>query len=104
MKYTTKELLNMTDDEIIDICNNKCETSKCPFKPSLRKCRENVCCVVTTYKMIDKWISEVDNWISEDEGEIERLKDEIKEFEECIKKYKQWKKVFEKELENEEDN
>ena len=97
MKYTTEELFNMTDDEIIDICGNKCETSKCPFKPSLRKYREDGFCVVTTYEMIDKWISE-------DESKIEYLKDDIKELEEGIQRYKKWKKVFEKELENERTN
>lgn len=93
MKYTTKELFNMTDAEIIDICKEKCETSKCPFKPSLRKCREDGFCIVSTYEMID-------NWIEYDEGKIELLEDEIKELKEGIQRYKKWKKVLEKELAN----
>lgn len=92
MKYTTKELFNMTNEELYKICSGQCETKKCPFKPSLRKYREDGFCVVATYEYID-------GWISEDEGKIEYLKDDIKELEEGIQRYKQWKKIFEKELE-----
>ena len=93
MKYTTKELFNMTNEELYKICKSQCETKKCPFKPSLRKCREDGFCVKDTYHYLD-------GWISEDGGKIEHLKDEIKELEDGIQRYKKWKKVFEKELKN----
>ena len=93
MKYTTKELFNMTNEELNKICKNQCETKKCPFKPSFRKYREDGFCIKDTYHCID-------GWISEDEDNIKYLKDEIKNLEKRIQRYKTWKKVFEKELEN----
>lgn len=94
----TKQLLKMSQDDIEHLCNGNCETNQCPFKKSLRECREDGFCIKQTYHSIDRWIKE-------DKREIEdlenRIKKEVKIIKNRIKKYKQWKKKIEKELENE---
>lgn len=88
----TKELLSMKQEDIDCLCNGNCETNQCPFKKSLRKCREDGFCIKQTYHNIDRWIRE-------DQCEIEVLKNEVRIIKDRIKKYKQWKKKIEKELE-----
>lgn len=91
MKYTTKELLEMSDEALENICHSECETKGCPFKSSLRKLMEDGICVKYTYKSLDKWINE-------DTIEIEGHKEEIEKIKERIKRYKKWKTKMEKEL------
>lgn len=91
MKYTTKELLEMSDEALENICHSECETKYCPFKSSLRKLREDGICVKHTYKSLDKWINE-------DTIEIEGYKEEIEKIKDRIKRYKKWKTKMEKEL------
>lgn len=92
MKYTTKQLLEMSYDELNKLCGGNCETKYCPFKPSLRELREDGFCVQTTYEAIN-------GWICEDEGEIKSLESDIKYLKKRIETYKKWKKKIEKELE-----
>ncbi len=92
MKYTTKQLLEMSYDELTEICNGNCETKYCPFKLSLRELREDGFCVKTTYEAINYWICE-------DERDIKSLENNIKDLKERIARYNNWKKKIEKELE-----
>ena len=87
----TKQLLEMNQNDIEEICNGACETDQCPFKKSLRECREDGFCIARTYKNIDRWIEE-------DERDIQDLKDDIRIIKERISKYKRWKKKINKEL------
>lgn len=86
----TKQLLEMNQDDIEKICNISCETNQCPFKQSLRECREDGFCIKQTYHNIDRWIEE-------DEWYIQDLKDKIEVVKERIAKYKRWKRKIEKE-------
>ena len=92
MKYTTKELLDMDEKDIVKICHCRCETSKCLFKPTLRELREDGFCINTTYRCLERWINE-------DLGKIEMMEDEIETLKEEINQYKRWKKILDKELE-----
>ena len=91
MKYTTKQLLEMSYDELEKICNLKCETKYCPFKPSLRELSEYGFCIKRTYEKIN-------DWIYEDESHIKSLEIYIKYLKELIETYRNWKKKIEKEL------
>lgn len=95
MKYKTKELLEMSLQELEKICDFECETKKCPFKPSLRTLREDGLCVKDTYKCIDKWIKQ-------DTSEIEYYKSRITLLKTRIKRYKKYKNIIDKELGKEE--
>ena len=86
----TKQLLEMNQNDIEEICNGACETNQCPFKKSLRECREDGFCIKQTYHNIDRWIEE-------DEDDIQDLKDDIRIIRERIAKYKRWKKKIENE-------
>ena len=92
----TKELLSMKQEDIDYLCGGNCETKKCLFKSSLRKCREDGFCIKQTYHNIERWIQE-------DKRKIEDLENEIRIIKGRIKKYKQWKKEIEKELENDQE-
>ena len=89
----TKQLFKMNQDDITEICNGACGTSQCPFKKSLRGCREDGFCIKQTYHNIDKWILN-------DEYDIKNLKDDIKIIRQRIMKYRRWRKKINKELEN----
>ena len=93
MKYTTKELLEMPNEKIETICKQRCDT-KCPFKKSLRKYREEGFCIKRTYENVDRWIYD-------DKVEIYQLEDNIAVLKERIKRYETLKKLIKKELENE---
>jgi len=87
----TKELLSMNQNDIEEICNGSCGTNQCPFKKSLRECREDGFCIKQTYHNIDRWIKE-------DERDIQDLKDDIKIIRQRINKYKRWKRNIENEI------
>lgn len=91
MKYTIKELFEMNVNELEKICNFECETSKCPFKLSLRTLREDGFCIKDTYRCIDKWVKE-------DSTEIESLESRIRFLKKRIKWYKNIKNTINKEL------
>ena len=87
----TKELLEMNQNDIDEICNGACGTNQCPFKKSLRECREDGFCIKQTYKNINRWIEE-------DEENIQNLKDTISLIRKRIAKYKCWKGKLENEI------
>lgn len=97
-KYTTEELLAMDDDYIYEnICNYQCDKKICPFKKSLRDCREDGFCINRSYKAIDKWIKEDEEIISDLEIQLSKVKNRIS-------KYNKWKKKFAKTIEGENKN
>ena len=87
----TKELLEMNQNDIDEICNGACGTNQCPFKKSLRECREDGFCIKQTYKNINRWIEE-------DEENIQNLKDTISLIRKRIANYKRWKGKLENEI------
>ena len=91
-KYTTKQLLNMSQDEIDKICGIKCDTNKCPFKKSLRKYRFDGYCLKQTKELAESWIPQAYQ-------DIEYYKQCINDAKSDIKFYNKAKKVFDKELE-----
>jgi len=91
MKYKTKQLLKMSQDEIFELCDGNCDTKRCLFKKSLRECRQDGFCISQTYEFLD-------GWIKDDEQEIKALEFDIKNIKERIEKYKKWKGKFEDEL------
>ncbi len=96
MKYTTEELLSMTEEDILANCNGMCVTGPCLFKKKLRECREDGFCVARSYQLIDRWIEE-------DKAEINSLETEIDIIKSRIKKYKKWKNKIEKDIKDEQN-
>lgn len=92
MKYTTKELINMSNAEREEICKCRCEEKGCPFKKSLWKYREDGYCIADVYKRADRWIKM-------EHAEINHYLNAIKKRKEMIKHYKKAKKVLDKEME-----
>ena len=93
MKYSTAEILNMCDEDIDNLCQGDCGTKNCLFKKFLRKYRENGFCIKQTYLNLD-------GWIKQDQDEIQEYLYEIKRIKARIKKYKKFKRIMEKEVNN----
>jgi len=91
MKYKTKELLEMPSEKLLSICRGNCETSNCPFKPSLRKCREDGFCIKDTYNYTDSWIEEDETKIKKLEFYVDKLKNRVED-------YKHFKKLIDNDL------
>lgn len=92
MKYTTKQLLSMTKQQLMNICYGCCDG--CPFKKSVRVIGEDEgFCVHDIYKK-----GFLDKWIKEDLDEIEGYLIDIKEVKQRIKKYEKFKRRLEKEM------
>lgn len=88
MKYTTIQLLNMTEEERSAICHDECDTSRCPFKKSLRPYREDGYCLADTFRLSSKWLREIDFNIEHLQEEIQDLKIDRKHYEKLINKFK----------------
>lgn len=91
MKYTTKELMNMPQEKLEEICKIRCYSKGCPYKKIIQKYKEDGCCIKTCYDSVDKWIDD-------DQKEIVKLLIKVESIKNRIKGYKKFKKIMEKEL------
>lgn len=98
-KYTTKQLMLMTNKERESICRCNCETKYCPFKKSLWKYREDGWCIAETYLHSKAWIEEDNQEISDilNDAKLEISRAKLR-----IKRYKALQKTINKELHKDE--
>ncbi len=85
MKYTTKELMSMTQEEIHEICDGQCETKRCLFKKSLWKYLFDGYCLRDTIQRAKIDIVYIESDILVAKKQIREYKEEIKFNEKRIK-------------------
>lgn len=94
MKYTTKELMSMPQEEIDSICKCQCETKHCLFKKSLWKYRVDGFCLTDTILIAKDNIDHLTSELYDYKERINDCKEDIKFNEKRIK-------AIEKELQDE---
>lgn len=91
-RLSTKQLMQMSLEQIYQICGSDGCFKNCPFKKSLHKYREDGFCIKETYEKADEWIEE-------DEISIKCMESWIKSYKDRIKRYKKLKQKISKEIE-----
>lgn len=88
MKYTIKELMDKSIDELEQLCWG-CVSGKCPFPKRLMKLREDGYCIKECYVYAKKWIAYDKMLIEETKRDskyrIKKLKERIRRNEKLIK-------------------